>query len=66
MLILGLLGLYFDAAVVFVTSHTLLYWLWPYCDSTNKWGHAEISIFAWVMRKSEFLVISANDDFTNF
>ena len=29
-------------------------------------GHAEISIYAWAMRKSEFLITSANDDFTNF
>ena len=33
MLILGLLGMYFDAAVVFVTSQTLFQdWLWPYCE----------------------------------
>ena len=32
MLILGLLGMYFDAGVVFVTSQTLFQdWLWPYC-----------------------------------
>ena len=32
MLNLGLLGIHFDAAVVFVTSQTLYSdWLWPYC-----------------------------------
>ena len=35
MLILGLLGMYFDAAVVFVTSQTLFQdWLWPYCEGS--------------------------------
>ena len=36
MLILVLVGMYFDAVVVFVTSQTLLFRLtlayWPYCD----------------------------------
>ena len=32
MLILGLLGMYFDAVVVFVTNSSLFSdWLWPYC-----------------------------------
>jgi xanthosine utilization system XapX-like protein len=45
MLILGLLGMYFDAAVVFVTSQTLLFrlalailWYSIYCISKYK-GH---------------------------
>ena len=33
MLILGLLGMYFDGVVVFVTNSSLFSdWLWPYCD----------------------------------
>ena len=33
MQILGLLGIYFDAAVVFVTNSSLFSdWLWPYCE----------------------------------
>ena len=32
MLILDLLGMYFDAAVVFVTNSSLFSdWLWPFC-----------------------------------
>ena len=37
MQILGLLGMYFDAAVVFVTStHFYSNWLWPYCGSIPR------------------------------
>ena len=37
MLILGLLGMYFDAAVVFVTKSSLFSdWLWPYCVVENS------------------------------
>ena len=39
MLILGLLGMYFDAAVVFVTKSSLFSdWLWPYCDPYQNSG----------------------------
>ena len=36
---LGLLGMYFDAAVVFVTNSSLLFRyavLWPYCGTTRQ------------------------------
>ena len=39
MLTLGLLGMYFDAAVVFVNLSSLFSdWLWPYCGSPRFFG----------------------------
>ena len=39
MLILGLLGMYFDAAVVFVTKSSFFSdWLWPYCGLYTMGG----------------------------
>ena len=39
MLILGLLGMYFDAAVVFVMKSSLFSdWLWPYCELASQLG----------------------------
>ena len=40
MLILGLLGMYFDAAVVFVTSQTLLFRLALAILCVGLWGHS--------------------------
>ena len=36
MQILGLLGMYFDAVVVFVMKFSLSDWLWPYCGLTTS------------------------------
>ena len=42
MLNLGLLGMYFDAGVVFVTKSSLFSdWLWPYCGNAEF----EVAIF---------------------
>ena len=39
MLILGLLGVYFDAAVVFVMKTSLFSdWLWPYCVEIDRYN----------------------------
>ena len=44
MLILGLLGMYFDTAVVFVTNSSLFSdWLWPYCDLRHLFIYVTLS-----------------------
>ena len=36
MLILGLLGMYFDVVVIFVTKSFYSDWLWPYCEMVRN------------------------------
>ena len=52
MLILGLLCMYFDAVVVFVTSHSLFsYLLWPYCVRRGiKKEQGHIRDFVWAVQ----------------